>query len=172
MAASSATLAWRSAGFKSRTFATLPWTRRSTVLSKRAAWQPRGTTRYASEASPAVEAVKEPAKEAPRAAKESSKKAGRGVRRTVLGTSLALTLFVGYLYGTDTRASAHRYAVVPLIRWLYPDAEDAHHLGVATLKTLYKYGLHPRERGNPDGDGALATEVIITLPAVVEILGC
>jgi dihydroorotate dehydrogenase len=72
---------------------------------------------------------------------------------------LALTLLVGYVYGTDTRASVHRYGVVPLIRALYPDAEDAHHVGVDTLKMLYKYGLHPRERGDPDGDGALATEV-------------
>jgi dihydroorotate dehydrogenase len=43
---------------------------------------------------------------------------------------------------------------------LYPDAEEAHHIGVEALKTLYKYGLHPRERGNQDGDGVLATEVI------------
>ncbi|KAL6239290.1 hypothetical protein BDW75DRAFT_155128 [Aspergillus navahoensis] len=100
----------------------------------------------------ATETAKESAKEAP-------KKAGRGLRRTVLGTSLALTLLVGYVYGTDTRASVHRYGVVPLIRTLYPDAEDAHHVGVDTLKMLYKYGLHPRERGDPDGDGALATEV-------------
>ncbi|KAL4917285.1 hypothetical protein BDW62DRAFT_87114 [Aspergillus aurantiobrunneus] len=92
-------------------------------------------------------------------AKEAPKKAGRGLRRTVLGTSLALTLLVGYVYGTDTRASIHRYGVVPLIRTLYPDAEDAHHLGVDTLRTLYKYGLHPRERGDPDGDGSLTTEV-------------
>jgi dihydroorotate dehydrogenase len=70
-----------------------------------------------------------------------------------------LTLLVGFVYSSDTRASVHRYAVVPLIRKLYPDAEEAHHLGVDTLKTLYKYGLHPRERGDPDGDGALATEV-------------
>ncbi|KAK2882447.1 hypothetical protein FQN49_000339 [Arthroderma sp. PD_2] len=46
-----------------------------------------------------------------------------------------------------------------MIRWLYPDAEDAHHFGVDILKSLYRYGLHPRERGNPDGDGELVTKV-------------
>ncbi|KAL4871819.1 hypothetical protein BDV12DRAFT_193968 [Aspergillus spectabilis] len=112
--------------------------------------------RYASDAGAAATETAAAAKET---AKEVPKKAGRGLRRTVLGTSLALTLLVGFVYGSDTRASVHRYGVVPLIRALYPDAEEAHHLGVDTLKTLYKYGLHPRERGDPDGDGALATEV-------------
>jgi dihydroorotate dehydrogenase len=165
MAASSAVLAWRSAGLGSRAFATPRWTQRPAVLPKRTALQPRVTSRYASDAPPAAETVKETAKEAP-------KKGGRGARRTFLGASLALTLVVGYIYGTDTRASAHRYVVVPLIRWLYPDAEDAHHLGVDTLKTLYKYGLHPRERGNPDGDGALATEVIIISLGSVHLRQC
>lgn len=93
------------------------------------------------------------------AAKEAPKKSGRGLRRTVLGTSLALTLLVGWVYGSDTRASIHRYGAVPLIRTFFPDAEDAHHIGVDALRILYKYGLHPRERGDPDGDGALETEV-------------
>ncbi|KAL4779140.1 hypothetical protein BJX76DRAFT_100647 [Aspergillus varians] len=117
--------------------------------------------RYASDTSVAgaAGATSAAATAATETAKEVPKKAGRGLRRTVLGTSLALTLVVGFVYGTDTRASVHRYAAVPLIRALYPDAEDAHHLGVDSLKTLYKYGLHPRERGDPDGDGALATEV-------------
>ncbi|KAL4986345.1 hypothetical protein BDW68DRAFT_163461 [Aspergillus falconensis] len=119
--------------------------------------------RYASDSGAAAATTKAIAETAAETAKESAKEApktaGRGLRRTVLGTSLALTLLVGYVYGTDTRASVHRYGVVPLIRALYPDAEDAHHVGVDTLKLLYKYGLHPRERGDPDGDGALATEV-------------
>lgn len=92
-------------------------------------------------------------------AKEAPKKAGRGLKRTVIGTTLALSALVGYVYATDTRASVHRYGVVPLVRTLFPDAEDAHHFGVDILKTLYKYGLNPRERGNPDGDGSLVTEV-------------
>jgi dihydroorotate dehydrogenase len=110
----------------------------------------QGSLRYASDT----------AAEATEAIKETPKKAGRGLRKTVLSTSLALTLLLGYLYGTDTRASVHRYGVVPLIRLVLPDAEDAHHMGVDVMKTLYKYGLHPRERGNQDGDGVLATEVM------------
>ena len=47
---------------------------------------------------------------------------------------------------TDTRASFHQWLVVPSLRWLYPDAEDAHHVGTQSLKTLYSFGLHPRER--------------------------
>ncbi|KAL4880437.1 hypothetical protein BJY04DRAFT_208072 [Aspergillus karnatakaensis] len=129
-----------------------PSTRQPLILRTLQSTRPRYASDTAAAATEAAAAAKETAKEAP-------KKAGRGLRRTVLGTSLALTLLVGYLYGTDTRASAHRYGVVPLIRALYPDAEDAHHLGVDTLRTLYKYGLHPRERGDPDRDRALATEV-------------
>ena len=64
---------------------------------------------------------------------------------------------------TDTRASIHRYVLVPLIRLIYPDAEDAHHAAVDGLKSLYKFGLHPRERGDPDGDGLLVTEVSTSL---------
>lgn len=80
-------------------------------------------------------------------------------RKYVFRTSLVVTLLGGYLYATDTRASVHKYVVVPLVRWLYPDAEDAHHAGVEALKELYRLGLHPRERDSPDKDGKLATEV-------------
>jgi dihydroorotate dehydrogenase len=123
-----------------------------------------GAPRYASDsAAPATEtakeAVKDTVKEAAKDTKEIPRKAGRGSKKLLYGTSLALTLLVGYVYGTDTRASIHRYGIVPLIRVLYPDAEDAHHMGVDALKMLYPYGLHPRERGEPDSDGALATEV-------------
>lgn len=51
-----------------------------------------------------------------------------------------------YYYATDTRASFQRFLVPPLLRVLFPDAEDAHHAGTAALKTLYSVGLHPRER--------------------------
>lgn len=90
---------------------------------------------------------------------EVPKKAGTGLRKTVLGTTLFFTLLAGYVYFTDTRSSVHRYGVVPIIRLMYPDAEDAHHEGVKALKRLYDLGLNPRERGNPDADGVLATEV-------------
>jgi dihydroorotate dehydrogenase len=36
--------------------------------------------------------------------------------------------------------------VPPLLRLIFPDAEDAHHAGTAALKALYSLGLHPRER--------------------------
>jgi dihydroorotate dehydrogenase len=90
---------------------------------------------------------------------QAAKKTKSGFRKAVFRSSLVVVLLGGYLYFTDTRASVHRYAVVPLIRWLYPDAEDAHHSGVVVLKELYNWGLHPRERGSPDRDGSLATEV-------------
>ncbi|KAJ5666862.1 hypothetical protein N7462_011271 [Penicillium macrosclerotiorum] len=154
MTSSSASIAWR-ASLRARAVPASRWTQRpSALLSKRAERLP-SAVRYASEASPAAAAA-ENAKELP---KELPKKAGRGSRKALYGTSLAVVLLVGYIYGTDTRASFHRYGVVPLIRLLYPDAEDAHHLGVDQLKTLYRFGLHPRERGDPDRDGALATEV-------------
>lgn len=85
-----------------------------------------------------------------------------GFRNALLRTSLAVVVVGGYFYLTDTRASVHRYVVVPLIRWLYPDAEDAHHAGVAALKKLYNLGLHPRERDGPDKDGSLSTEVLFS----------
>uniref|UniRef100_A0A093VDM9 Dihydroorotate dehydrogenase (quinone), mitochondrial n=2 Tax=Talaromyces marneffei PM1 TaxID=1077442 RepID=A0A093VDM9_TALMA len=81
------------------------------------------------------------------------------VRKFIFRASLAVALFGGYLYVTDTRANAHRYIVVPFVRWWFPDAEDAHHAGVAALRELYKFCLHPRERSSPDLDGKLSTEV-------------
>lgn len=156
MTSASATMAWR-AGLRARSLPAARWTQRPSASLPKLAERLPGTARYASEsASTAAEAVKEAPKELP-------KRAARSSRKGLYGTSLALALLVGYVYGTDTRASIHRYGMVPLIRWLIPDAEEAHHFGVDMLKTLYQYGLHPRERGNPDRDGALATEVS-TLP--------
>jgi len=40
----------------------------------------------------------------------------------------------------------HQWAAVPIIRYLYPDAEDAHHFGTSVLRTLYSLGIYPRER--------------------------
>lgn len=74
--------------------------------------------------------------------------------RTILyGTSISLFLAVSYYYITDTRASVHQWVVVPALRWLYPDAEDAHHAGTEVLKRLYSLGLHPRERVSNSEDG-------------------
>ncbi|CAG8933853.1 unnamed protein product [Penicillium salamii] len=164
MACSSAAMAWR-ASVRARALPTSRWTQRPAILQQRVE---RHGARYASDsAAPAAEAVKdaakesaqETAKETKETAKEIPRKAGRGSKKALYATSLAFTLLVGYVYGTDTRASIHRYGIVPLIRMLYPDAEDAHHMGVDNLKTLYQFGLHPRERGEPDRDGALSTEV-------------
>jgi dihydroorotate dehydrogenase len=44
-----------------------------------------------------------------------------------------------------------------VIRYLYPDAEDAHRAGVSALKELYTWNLHPRERGTPESP--LATTI-------------
>ncbi|KAF2091170.1 orotate reductase [Saccharata proteae CBS 121410] len=83
----------------------------------------------------------------------------RRLKNIFLGTSLAFVLGCGYLYATDTRASIHQYIIVPAIRAIYPDAEEAHHVGTKALQTLYSLGLHPRERADPDGSGELRVTV-------------
>lgn len=184
MVASSAALAFRAAaGLRARAVPT-PLYQRPSMYYRQTAAQVQCSLRYSSDAKPEgaasekggkgegseapkeaspketspKEAAKEVPKEPPPSPKEAPKKSGRRSRK-LLGTSFFVALLVGYVYGTDTRASIHRYGLVPLIRLLYPDAEDAHHMGVDTLKQLYEFGLHPRERGNPDGDGVLSTEV-------------
>lgn len=49
--------------------------------------------------------------------------------------------------------------MVPSLRWIYDDAEEAHEAGTKALKALYEFGLHPRERGNADSAGDLEVEV-------------
>ncbi|KAJ5569662.1 uncharacterized protein N7459_009092 [Penicillium hispanicum] len=156
MTSRSATIAWR-ACLRARSLPASRWSQRpSALLPKRADHCP-GAARYASDSAPAAAAAAaETTKAVP---KEVPRRAGRGSRKVLYGTSLAVALLVGYVYGTDTRASFHRYGVVPLLRLVWPDAEEAHHMGVNNLKLLYRFGLHPRERGDPDRDGALATEV-------------
>ncbi|KAM3419589.1 hypothetical protein BST61_g2928 [Cercospora zeina] len=97
------------------------------------------------------------AKEAADTARAQAVKAGVATANTgsrfvayVYGTGLVLLLSFGYLYATDTRASIHQFAVTPLVRLLFPDAEDAHHAGVRYIKALHDFGLAPRERGNAD----------------------
>lgn len=79
--------------------------------------------------------------------------------KSLLGTSLALIGTVGYLYATDTRASIHKWLTIPLVRTIWPDAEDAHEAGTHGLQTLWRYGLHPRERGGADEKGDLSIDV-------------
>lgn len=72
---------------------------------------------------------------------------------------LAVGLSFGYLYATDTRSSIHEWLVVPALRQIYPDGEDAHHAGTRMLVALHSFGLNPRERGDADTKGDLAVEV-------------
>ncbi|KAF4619069.1 hypothetical protein G7Y89_g14778 [Cudoniella acicularis] len=74
------------------------------------------------------------------------------LKNLLYGTSLSLFAVFTYLYITDTRAGVHQWLVVPALRWVYPDAEDAHHAGTKTLKALYSFGLYPRERDSKAQD--------------------
>ncbi|KAF2019420.1 FMN-linked oxidoreductase [Aaosphaeria arxii CBS 175.79] len=80
-------------------------------------------------------------------------------KNLIYGTLLTFGLSFGYLYVTDTRASVHQWLVVPALRQIYPDGEEAHHAGSAILKALHSFGLNPRERGNPDAQGDLSVEI-------------
>lgn len=75
------------------------------------------------------------------------------------GATLVLGLGIIYVYVTDTRASVHRYVVIPALRLVYRDPEEAHHAGNHVLKSLWDFGIHPRERGDPDSKKDLETEV-------------
>jgi dihydroorotate dehydrogenase len=70
------------------------------------------------------------------------------LRTTLYVTGAVVSGFVVYVYATDTRAFVHRYVVPPLLRYIYPDAEEAHNAAVSSMKNLYELGLHPRERGS------------------------
>lgn len=76
------------------------------------------------------------------------------------GTALLLGLGFTYVYVTDTRSSIHKWVVIPALRYAYPDPEDAHHVGNKALKALWDFGLHPRERGDPDAAQDLAVDVL------------
>ena len=89
------------------------------------------------------------------------------LKAIAIGTSLTLSAGLIYYYATDTRASIHKWAIPPLLRAIYPDAEDAHHAGTAALKTLYPLGLHPRER--PSAPGASVDPQ--TSPLAVTVFG-
>lgn len=66
---------------------------------------------------------------------------------------------LGYFYATDTRASIHQWLITPSLRWIYEDAEEAHEAGTKAMKTLYDFGLHPRERAETMCNEGLAVEV-------------
>lgn len=99
-------------------------------------------------------------------AKETAQEVGvqgrslaRRIKHLFLGASVILVGGFGYLYITDTRAGLHQWLVPPLLRTIYPDAEEAHHAGTEAMKVLYSFGLHPRERDDADAKGDLAVEV-------------
>ena len=81
------------------------------------------------------------------------------LRNIVLGTGFAVFLVGAYAYLTDTRAGFHRWIAPLSLRFIYDDAEEAHEAGVKALRLLYQFGLHPRERSEPDGQGDLEIEV-------------
>ncbi|KAI1628101.1 dihydroorotate reductase pyre [Exophiala viscosa] len=90
---------------------------------------------------------------------ENASTASSRVLNFFYGTTLVLGLGIIYVYVTDTRASAHRYIVIPALRWFYSDPEEAHHVSNQTLKSLWDFGLYPRERGDPDQQKDLEVEV-------------
>ncbi|OBR02280.1 Dihydroorotate dehydrogenase [Colletotrichum higginsianum IMI 349063] len=82
-----------------------------------------------------------------------------GFKTGLYGVALAGSLYLSYLYVTDTRASIHRLAPL-MIRFVWADAEDAHHAGTSLMKTLYDLGLYIRERDRSLAQHpALVTEV-------------
>lgn len=97
------------------------------------------------------------------ASENAQSKASTAIARTrslVISAILGSTLVLGYYYVTDTRAGVHRWVTVPVLRWLYPDAEEAHEFGTKALKMLHQWGLHPRERDDPDAARDLEIEVL------------
>ncbi|KAK6582783.1 hypothetical protein PZA11_005191 [Diplocarpon coronariae] len=81
------------------------------------------------------------------------------LKNLLYGTSLSLFAIFSYLYITDTRASLHQWLVVPTLRWVYPDAEDAHRAGTKALKAAYSLNIHPRERTTHKEEETLGTTV-------------
>jgi dihydroorotate dehydrogenase len=78
----------------------------------------------------------------------------------IYGTAFVFVLGFGYLYITDTRASIHQWLVVPALRLIHYDPEEAHHSGIRYISALHDFNLHPRERGNEDEEkGDLRVEV-------------
>jgi dihydroorotate dehydrogenase len=92
------------------------------------------------------------------ASTDATSSAGNRLRNILYGTTFAAVLFAGYYAVTDVRFSAHQWLTVPLLRWIYQDAEGAHHAGVKGLKAMHQFGLHARERGDPDAAGDLSVE--------------
>ncbi|UZP45702.1 hypothetical protein NXS19_013514 [Fusarium pseudograminearum] len=117
-------------------------------------------TRIASSARPAL--PKSNLAQRRSASSSSSAGDGAGLRLALYGSATAAVLYGSYLYATDTRAFFHRWVVPPLLRWAYPDAEDAHHAGTTALKVLHELNLNPRERDTTLNSPDLAVNVFGT----------
>jgi dihydroorotate dehydrogenase len=96
------------------------------------------------------------------ASSSSSAGDGAALKAALYGTAGAAVIYGAYLYGTDTRAFFHRWIVPPVLRWAYPDAEDAHHAGTSALKFLYEFNLNPRERDTTLNSPELAVNIFGT----------
>ncbi|KAI2466784.1 FMN-linked oxidoreductase [Annulohypoxylon bovei var. microspora] len=81
------------------------------------------------------------------------------LRPWLYATTIAATGYVVYVYSTDTRAFVHRYVVPPMLRFVFPDAEEAHNAAVSSMKNLYSLGLHPRERASAEGTPEISVSV-------------
>nr|OQO20558.1 hypothetical protein B0A51_10434 [Rachicladosporium sp. CCFEE 5018] len=93
-------------------------------------------------------------------AASDARSAGIRLKNLIYGTGILVTLGFGYLYITDTRASIHQWLIVPSLRLIHYDPEEAHHKGVSYIQGLFAFNLHPRERGNADIErGDLKVEV-------------
>ena len=83
----------------------------------------------------------------------------RYVKKVSLATVGAL-LLAGELYVfTDTTAVVHESVFAPNLRWCFGDAEEAHEAAMIIMKTLYRLGIHPRERADHDVTGELQVEI-------------
>ncbi|KAF2136994.1 uncharacterized protein K452DRAFT_258268 [Aplosporella prunicola CBS 121167] len=115
--------------------------------------------RHSSTASSTSEAAAKTASEAADKTTRKAKSTGSRVKNYFWGSTLLLVGTAGYLYSSDTRASFHQWLVPRVIRTVWPDAEEAHHVGTKAMETMYRFGIHQRERGDPDAAGDLQITV-------------
>ncbi|KAI6870853.1 FMN-linked oxidoreductase [Hortaea werneckii] len=119
-----------------------------------------GTAAPSPKPSPTPSAAPAPAPSATPSPAPKAAAAGSSLRNWIYGTATVLFLGFGFLYITDTRANIHQFVVVPSLRLLHVDAEEAHHAAIKYVKGLYAFGLHPRERDTADQTvGDLKVEV-------------
>lgn len=138
-----------------------PWLRSARTTSPSFVVRSRNssTTPATPSPAPASESPTPTSTPAPKPPRVRAARAGSRLRTAFYVTTAGAALFAVFWYGTDTRAALHRWVVPRLIRTLFPDAEDAHHVGTEALKTLYRMGLNPRDRTDDRAGPALAVTV-------------